>query len=146
MNELFDQAGYKLQTGAKIIMGIGMFLSLAGCITFVALHPFGYEVTFPDVLVGLVILLVGVLFSWFFSLLIFGFGQLVENSEVSTSIAVHNYNRQQKNAEADDPEADKDSRQQQVFQKYMYWTCPECGTVNMSTDNYCTECGLKNKT
>ena len=100
----------------------------------------------PDVLVGLVILLVGVLFSWFFSLLIFGFGQLVENSEVSTSIAVHNYNRQQKNAEADDPEADKDSRQQQVFQKYMYWTCPECGTVNMSTDNYCTECGLKNKT
>lgn len=141
MNEMLDQAGYKLQIGAKVVFAAGILLSLAGCVAFIALHPFGYEVTAPDVLIGLVILIAGFLFSWFSALFVYGFGQLVENSEIATSISVHNYNRLQYDRKSADTETDGRSSVQHASQDGLYWTCPNCGTVNTMEDEACIECG-----
>ena len=69
---MFDNVGGKLKTVAKVEMIIGIVASVILGFTFL---------TGGRVFAGLLIVIAGVLSSWFGSLVIYGIGQAVENSE-----------------------------------------------------------------
>ena len=70
---MFDNVGGKLKTVAKVEMIIGIVVSVILGFTFFS---------GGRVFAGLLIVIVGVLSSWLGSLVIYGIGQAVENSEM----------------------------------------------------------------
>lgn len=75
---MFDNIGKKLKMLAQIICWVGIFASAITGIVFMARVSFW---------IGLLILVAGAVASWISSLGIYGFGELVENSDIRTNIA-----------------------------------------------------------
>ena len=72
---MFNNVGAKLKATAKVIVWIG--------ITVCIISGFVMLVSAEDaVLIGLLIMTVGSLLSWISSLLLYGFGELIENSQI----------------------------------------------------------------
>lgn len=70
---MFNNIGEKLKTIAKYSVWIGM-------VAYIALGVFvGFE---KDGILGIIIAIVGVNFSWLVSFLLYGFGQFIEKIEV----------------------------------------------------------------
>lgn len=74
--EMFDNIGGKIKGVAKIITWMGIITSV---ISFLIILSTG-----DDKLIGFgfIILIVGCIVSWLSSLTLYGFGQLIENSEI----------------------------------------------------------------
>lgn len=72
----FDNAGSKIKAIAIVFAVIGMIGSAIFGIFVIAE---GHE---EELIIGVLIIALGCLFSWFSSLLLFGFGQLIENSDI----------------------------------------------------------------
>lgn len=71
---MFNSIGDKIKTLAKVICWIGIITSVL--VAFIMLQE---EST---VLIGLLVLFFGPLFSWIGSFMTYGFGQLIENSDI----------------------------------------------------------------
>lgn len=79
---MFENVGAKLKAYAKVICWIGIILSVISGIVLMA-DGYNGSGVFP----GLLIIIVGSLASWIGSLGIYGFGELVENSDIRTNLA-----------------------------------------------------------
>lgn len=71
--EMFDNIGGKIKGAASFISVSGIIASIIAGVDLVSKET---------VIVGLIIIIVGSLFSWVGSFLLYGFGQLVENSDI----------------------------------------------------------------
>lgn len=78
---MFDNVGAKLKTWAQVVCWAGIVLSIISGIVMIAS---GNDST---VLTGILTMAVGSLGSWIGALCVFGFGELVENSDIRTNIA-----------------------------------------------------------
>ena len=72
---MFDNIGGKIKGLAATICWLGIIASLGIGISLISLEE---EITTA---IGIVIIILGALFSWISSFLTYGFGQLVENSD-----------------------------------------------------------------
>lgn len=75
---MFDNPGNKIKGCAKVFATIGICASIIWGISLINNDFNNVEKTMS--LIGIGIIVVGTLASWFFSLLLYGFGELVENS------------------------------------------------------------------
>jgi len=135
---MFDNVGGKLKTIAKVEMIIGIVASVILGFTFL---------TGGRVFGGLLIVIIGVFSSWFGSLVIYGIGQAVENSE-TILYSVRNQNNSEMNKSKmstapvgmnyhaiDEMAAQKEANGE--------WRC-ECGRVNKKYVSTCV-CGKSRK-
>lgn len=80
---MFDNIGHKIMTLAKVICVIGIILSVITGIAMMAVgtrDAYGYK-TGPNILGGLLTIVLGSLGSWVGSFFTYGFGQLIENTD-----------------------------------------------------------------
>ncbi|MGN0776854.1 MAG: hypothetical protein ACI4MM_09295 [Candidatus Ventricola sp.] len=76
---MFTNIGTKIKTTAKVFAWVGIILSvLAGVALTMSAGFIG----------GIWVAIVGSLLSWVGSLALYGFGELVENSDIRTNLAV----------------------------------------------------------
>lgn len=76
---MFTNIGTKIKTTAKVFAWVGIILSvLAGVALTMSAGFIG----------GILVAIVGSLLSWVGSLALYGFGELVENSDIRTNLAV----------------------------------------------------------
>ena len=77
---MFDNVGSKIKAWAKVIFAINAISCLIGGIVFITIHPFNHwSVSVGDVFVGLFIIAIGLLLSWFASLWVYAYGENNEN-------------------------------------------------------------------
>ena len=115
---MFDNIGEKIKTVAKVFTCIGMF---AFSITGLIITQVNEEAPF----IGLLIIVFGCLGSWLASLTLYGFGQLIENSD----ILVEQGKRQQTNHNNIYTTNNTTKHQ---------WRCNSCG--NMISEEICPVC------
>ncbi len=109
---MFDQIGKKIKTLAKAVAWIGIMLSFL----------VGAALMFNSSGLSLVIVPVGSLLSWLGSLLLYGFGELVDCAQRI----------------ADRMDAPEEGI---APPPHGGWTCPHCGTKNLLGDPKCKSCG-----
>ena len=114
---MYENVGGKIKGLAKTVAIIGIALSaIAGLIISF--------MDFPETLIpGILVLGLGAFFSWLSTLAMYGFGQLIENTD--KLVAAHN--NQTKNNNVVDNN----------------WTCPTCNTSNAPGASFCKPCGNK---
>ncbi len=109
---MFDNIGKKIKGLAKAVTFIGILLSiLLGMLYLVN----------SDVPSGILTIVLGCLGSWLGSLVLYGFGELVDCVQRI----------------ADSLEAPA----QEGPVSHGGWTCPHCGEVNLLGDAVCRRCG-----
>ena len=74
---MYKGIGGKIKTLAGVITCIGILLSIVSGVTLMVLDY---------ALVGVLVMLVGFLFSWISTFILYGFGQMVENSDKLVAI------------------------------------------------------------
>lgn len=120
---MFNNVGSKIKLVARVVCWVGIVAAVLSGLIFMlnAAHGMG-------ILGGLLIMLLGALGSWISSLLIYGFGQLVENSDV---LALRAF-RMEKTLKA--PEVCENTPEQMVVpetentvSKLENTLCPHCG-------------------
>ena len=78
---MFDKIGSKVKVLAKVILGIGLFVSIIAGFLMMATAESGFDgMVNGQRLVGLAVLLGGVAASICLSLLVYGFGELIERT------------------------------------------------------------------
>lgn len=80
---MFDNIGSKIKSLAQVVCWIGIIASVIGGIIVMASHS-------DAAATGLLIIAIGVVGSWVGSFALYGFGQLIENSDTLVEIAKHN--------------------------------------------------------
>ena len=79
---MFDNIGSKIKTLAKVVCWIGIIGSIIAGIAMIA------TMGSVGVLSGLLTIVLGALLSWAGSFVLYGFGKMVENSDIRTELAV----------------------------------------------------------
>ena len=79
---MFDNIGSKIKTLAKVVCWIGIIGSVIAGIAMIA------TMGSVGVLSGLLTIVLGALLSWVGSFVLYGFGEMVENSDIRTELAV----------------------------------------------------------
>ncbi len=75
-NKMFNNIGGKIKQLAELITAFGIIASIVGGLVIMGLGSDG-EMLVPGLLIGVL----GVLISWIFSFVLYGFGQLIESNE-----------------------------------------------------------------
>ena len=75
---MFANVGGKIKAVAQVLTWIGIIGSVIG----------GLSMMNANFIIGILTAVVGSLLSWVGSLALYGFGELVENSDISTNLAV----------------------------------------------------------
>lgn len=129
---MFDNIGGKIKVLAMVgcLIGTVASLILAGNILIDGLIGEKSD----GLWVGFVILIAGPLLSWIGSFTLYGFGQLVENSDILVENQEENL-QMQKTAAA----------QNVKKQPGKKWKCTQCGMEIVSDYNYCPYCAYTNK-
>ena len=79
---MFENIGGKIKGLAKVVCWIGIILSvITGILAIAAQGSAGF-------IPGIAIIIVGALGSWVGSFVLYGFGEMVENSDIRTELAV----------------------------------------------------------
>lgn len=78
---MYSNIGGKIKALAMVVCGIGAFISVVYGIYLIVNYSTGAEIDYRVLLVGLIIIIIGVLLSWTGSFVLYGFGQLVQNSD-----------------------------------------------------------------
>lgn len=80
---MFDNPGEKIKTVAKVFFGIGCVSSVLGWIgvLIIAMESKDGKTALLIALASFLVLAIGVVLSWISSLLLYGFGQLIDNSD-----------------------------------------------------------------
>jgi len=121
---MFDNIGSKIKTLAKVVCWIGIIASII----------IGFILLVQDedtVLAGLLTMILGSLGSWIGSFMTYGFGQLIENSDILVS--------QNKNKTIGHQSFHSNSSSTPKEQHSHTWRCSGCG--NMISETICPHCG-----
>ena len=133
---MFDHIGKKIMTLSTIISAIGIALSvILGIILMIA---------FPDlVIIGLLIMALGIFISWVSSWMLYGYGRLIENSEI---IAQSYHQTNKKNIAASQEEIDPNWKKPSTFPQGIesafstgetqVGTCGLCDAQNVYLERY----------
>lgn len=113
---MFDNIGGKIKGFAKIVAWLGIILSVIIGLLSMATG-------------GILIMIIGGVSSWVGSFVLYGFGQLVENSDK----LVANLPNSDSPAETAVPVAP-------VREPVKAWVCFSCGTENPGQRAYCMQC------
>lgn len=128
---MFDNIGVKIKRLAFIIFIIEAVISI--------LYGLVYIIVFKNMFY-LLICIIGPFVAWLSSFLLYGFGELVDNSSKIKSDTEDQKKNQQiiikelKKLNGSNPNEDKDSKN---------WTCENCGTLNDNYASFCYICGNK---
>lgn len=85
---MFDNIGKKIKTLANVVCCIGIVASIIGggiCIVIGATNSYNGG---SMIATGIAVLLLGSLSSWIGSFVLYGFGEMVENSDIRTELMV----------------------------------------------------------
>ena len=78
---MFDNIGSKIMKLAKVLCWLGIIASvISGIATIVSTSRSSYTAG-AGILAGILIIVLGCLFSWIGSFFTYGFGQLIENTD-----------------------------------------------------------------
>jgi len=112
---MFNNIGDKIKTVAQTLCWIGIIISIILGI-FLIVDNDGSALT------GVLVMVLGSISSWIGSFVTYGFGQLVENSDILVE-QLYRKNSASKNVE-------KTLYTPQEIQKPVgKWTCPDCGNI-----------------
>lgn len=78
---MFDNIGSKIKALAKVVCWIGIIFSIIAGIMMATTGSAG-------VLAGVMTIVIGAVCSWVGSFVLYGFGEMVENSDTRTELAV----------------------------------------------------------
>lgn len=113
---MFDNIGGKIKGFAKIVAWLGIILSVIIGLLSLATG-------------GLLIMIIGCVSSWVGSFVLYGFGQLVENSDKLVASLPNN-----------DKPAETVKSAVPVREPVNPWVCFSCGTENPGQRAYCMQC------
>lgn len=116
---MFNNVGNKIKNLAKVLFWIGVAASVIGA----ALLMFA---TYGMITIGIAVLIVGPLFSWIGSWMLYGYGELIDTNvrlakDVAKALA--------KTAKEEAPTAP------------ATWFCPRCGRQLDGNSKFCLSCG-----
>ena len=126
---MFDNIGGKIKTLAKVVCWIGI---IACIITGIVLMATGED----SILVGILTAVVGSLLSWVSSFVLYGFGQLVENSD--TLVQQNQTHRANKGENFGNTSNIKQVAVSPTESQHE-WRCDSCG--EMISSSPCPYCG-----
>ncbi len=93
--KIFDNIGGKIKTVAKVFFWIGTVISVLFSIPFfleyAQLHDYSSSAATGSLITGILVLVLGPLATWLSVIMMYGFGQLVENSDVLTQMPSGRY-------------------------------------------------------
>ena len=123
---MFDNIGSKIKTVASTLTVIGIVLSIIS----------GLIVLLDGEISGLFMMIFGSLLSWLGSFLLYGFGQLVENSDkILRCLEGHPSEGQPQSPPCQTVYAVPVSTAPD-------WQCASCGQLNRGHVAYCQNCGV----
>lgn len=138
---MFDNIDQKIKALAQVVCWIGIICSV---ISGIALIASGEGL----LLVGFIVIILGSLISWVSSFTLYGFGQLIENSEIScgNTYEIHkllsNKVPEYKNTSVPTRETKNTDSAPAVTQKSnRCWICDNCDTKNDINAQFCKNCG-----
>ena len=120
---MFDNIGGKIKTLAKVICWIGIIASVVVGIIIIYdwfVQPYYYRNS-TELITGIAVIVLGSLFSWIGSFVLFGFGELVENSSYIAEVM-------------------EEKRKGDFTGE---WFCKKCGNLNKESITVCNKCGTK---
>lgn len=81
---MFENIGRKIMMLAKVLCWIGIVGSVmcGGALVAVGITGFGGVPAYTAILGGFAVAALGALFSWIGSFFVYGFGRLIENSDI----------------------------------------------------------------
>ncbi len=121
---MFDNIGGKIKTLAQVICWLGI---IASVITGFSMWRYSFGS-------GLLMMILGGLSSWVGSFLIYGLGQLIENSDTLVALSIQAKNELKKQAVTTEVQ----SGTTPAKTKHQ-WRCSHCG--KMVSGPVCTNCG-----
>lgn len=131
---MFDNIGGKIQVLAKIICWIGIIACIiVGIIIIVNATQYRYTRT-DEVFIGIVVIIGGSIFSWIGSFVLYGFGELVENSSLIR------YELSKRNSSSNTLETSSVLQSESTSEPF--WVCPHCTKHNPPTLQVCV-CGTR---
>ena len=98
---MFDNIGGKIKTLAKVVCWIGIIACIITGIVLMATND-------DLVLVGILTAVVGSLLSWVGSFILYGFGQLVENSDIIAEQSARNNEKTRKKVQQHEEQQRRD--------------------------------------
>ena len=116
---MFDNIGSKIKSLAQVVCWIGIVASVIGGFSIIVSND-------EAVVVGLLTMVLGAVGSWVGSFVLYGFGQLIENSDTLVEISKHNLLKATKGT-ADkkvDTASDTDDTDSEPEEKSV--NCPHC--------------------
>ena len=136
---MFDNIGGKIKGLAKVIFIISAcFIVLLGIILMTSLQMYG---SFYSLIFGLIFMAIGILFSWISSWFLYGFGQLIENSDVLVKESKKQTNVLQRLASENDKNQNFNTNNGQGNASGTHY-CTYCGAILKG--KFCTTCGKDN--
>lgn len=94
---MFNKIGGKIKTLAEIISIIGILVSAFAGLYYILIGISDKETDL--IVLGAIIAIIGPLSSWVGSFLLYGFGQLIENSDIIAKSLSSNHTHEQNNIE-----------------------------------------------
>lgn len=133
---MFDNIGGKIKTLAKVVCWIGI---IACIITGIVLMATDEDL----ILVGILTVVVGSLLSWVSSFILYGFGQLVENSD---TLVQQNQTHHSNKCENFGNTSNIKQVTVSPTESQHKWRCASCGKMISSNPcPYCENNSLENK-
>lgn len=129
---MFENIGSKIKTAAKVVCWIGIIASIITGIVLIAQDS-------DTAFIGFLVMILGSIGSWVGSFITYGFGQLVENSD----ILVKQGNKNHPNAPTNNQATNVTPKSTSATTQKHQWRCDNCG--NMISDNICPICGKESK-
>jgi len=152
---MFDNIGGKIKKLSKIFCWIGIIADIFVGFYLIALGEgkiSGINAIF--IIVGWIIIILGPIISWISSFFMYGFGQLIENSDMlikkmdMASITTNSKQGKDRKpqVEAQPKKANNAKPKVIIFNDFEYISedkikCRGCGTIQNSNRNVCFECG-----
>ena len=131
---MFDNIGGKIKSLAMFFCCIGVIVSFVFGIVLITKKFF---------LWGILVIIIGSLMSWIGSWVLYGFGQLIENSDILVSRNFKSEKRSSRIMPAKNIVGQKDSANtatsNSVKSSVHQWRCDSCGS--MISENICPVCG-----
>lgn len=139
---MFDNIGGKIKTLAQVVCWIGIICSV--------IFGFIFGAEADSFLVGLLIIVLGSLTAWTSSFTLYGFGELIENSEIANSNTYEIHKLLTRIAPEEKKEPVKETKTSYFSSVATStvkrtpnggWICKKCGTKNDSSAQFCKDCG-----
>jgi hypothetical protein len=153
---MFNNPGGKIKMIAKTVFWIGCIAALIEAIVFAygssklkwIIYGMGVKtenaMDIALLLAFILIVALGILASWLSTIVLFGFGELVENSGYNQTTVITNSHPPVVSAPQVQPESKQEQKPVSIIPEGMI-KCPICGKIIPLDSVYCPQCGVKLK-